>query len=237
MERSLNRFIDHTLLRPDARREEIKLLCEEAERYQFASVCIHPLWVQYARECVKDPAVKICGVAGFPCGASTTKIKTAEVRQLVEMGADEIDMVIHVGALKSNELKIVREDIAAVVKAAPLVIIKVILETCLLTDDEKKIACKICVEEGAHFVKTSTGFSKGGATVHDVELMRNAVGPAFGVKAAGGIRDYATALKMIEAGATRLGTSAGVVIADHLSVVRNFVQDDPELSKGAQSPY
>lgn len=212
MNKPLNLYIDHTLLKPEAIEAEIRTLCKEAIQHQFASVCIQPVWVKLAADLLKNSSVKVCSVVGFPLGANTPEIKAQEAEQLVADGASEIDMVISLGALKSKEYQKVKEEIEAVVCAAKPALVKVILETCLLTDEEKQKACKLVKEAGAHFVKTSTGFSRSGATVHDVALMRKAVGPDFGVKASGGIRDLATALAMIEAGATRLGTSSGVLI-------------------------
>ncbi|UFJ43167.1 deoxyribose-phosphate aldolase [Brevibacillus humidisoli] len=208
----LNKYIDHTLLKPDATAEMIDRLCEEAKQYQFASVCVNPTWVRRAAGHLAGTEVKVCTVIGFPLGATTPEAKAAETRDAVSGGAGEVDMVLNVGALKSGDLELVRRDIAAVVEAAAGVLVKVILETGLLTDEEKVTACKLCVEAGAHFVKTSTGFGPGGATVEDIALMRKTVGPGIGVKASGGVRDRAAALAMIEAGATRIGASAGIAI-------------------------
>jgi deoxyribose-phosphate aldolase len=212
VEKSLNLYIDHTLLKPEATLEEIQKLCEESIKYQFASTCIQPTWVKYASEFLKKTEVKLCSVVGFPLGANTTENKAAEAYQLAEAGVQEIDMVINIGALKSKDYKKVHKDIEAVVKAASSAIVKVILETCLLTDEEKQTASLLSLEAGVSFVKTSTGFSKAGATIQDVALMRNVVGPNFGVKASGGIRDLSTTLAMIKAGASRIGTSSGVAI-------------------------
>lgn len=219
MDKALNLYIDQTVLKPEATQAEIEKLCREAMEYRFAAVCIHPTWVSFAYELLRGTKVKLCSVVGFPLGANIQECKAREARQLVELGADEIDMVINLGALKSKDYKKVLQDIEAVVQAASPALIKVILETCLLTDEEKQIASKMCVEAGAHFVKTSTGFSKAGATLHDVSLMRKVVGPDFGVKASGGIRDLQAALAMIEAGATRIGTSSGVAIMQNMSRV------------------
>lgn len=210
----LNQYIDHTLLKPEATLEEIQKLCKEGIEFQFASVCIQPTWVSTAAELLRGTQVKLCSVVGFPLGANTQEIKANEAHQLSELGVQEIDMVINIGALKSRDYQKALKDIQAVVQAAPSALVKVILETCLLSDEEKQIGAKLCVDAGAHFVKTSTGFSKSGATYHDVALLRKAVGPNFGVKASGGIRDLATALAMIDAGATRLGTSSGIPIMD-----------------------
>lgn len=206
----LNHYIDHTLLKPEATLEEIQKLCREGIEFQFAAVCINPTWVCHAHAILKDTPVKLCSVVGFPLGANTSENKVTETSQLVERGVQEIDMVINIGALKSKDYQKVLKDIQGVVQAASSAVVKVILETCLLTDEEKRITAQLCMEAGAGYVKTSTGFSKAGATIHDVALMRKVVGPDFGVKASGGIRDLPTALAMIEAGATRIGTSSGV---------------------------
>ncbi len=210
----LNHYIDHTLLKPEATWEEIQKLCEEAIVYQFASVCIQPTWTRDAKALLKGTKVKLCSVVGFPLGANTVENKAREAGELADAGVEEIDMVINIGALKSKDYKKVLHDIQGVVRSSTIV--KVIIETCLLTDEEKQIASRLIVEAGASFVKTSTGFSKSGATIHDVTLMRSVVGADFGVKASGGIRDLATALAMIEAGATRLGTSSGVIITQSI---------------------
>ncbi|NGQ94136.1 deoxyribose-phosphate aldolase [Brevibacillus sp. SYP-B805] len=209
---NLNKYIDHTLLKPEATAAMIDKLCDEAKQYDFASVCVNPFWVKRAADRLAGSDVKVCTVIGFPLGANTPEVKAAETRDAIANGASEIDMVLNVGALKSGDLETVKRDIAAVVNAAGGVLVKVILETGLLTDEEKVTACKLCVEAGAHYVKTSTGFGPGGATVEDVALMRKTVGPDIGVKASGGVRDRATALAMIEAGATRIGASAGIAI-------------------------
>ena len=209
---SIAKYIDHTLLKADAVEEEIEKLCREADENHFASVCVNSCWVKKASELLRDSSVKVCTVVGFPLGAMETASKAFEAEKAVENGTDEVDMVINVGFLRSGMTDAVLEDIKEVRKATAGKILKVIIETCLLTDDEKKIACQLSVEAGADFVKTSTGFSTGGATVHDVALMRAAVGPDMGVKASGGIRDYETAKAMIEAGATRIGASAGIRI-------------------------
>ena len=208
-------MIDHTLLKPEATKEQIKALCEEAKEYGFHSVCVNSSYVPYCAELLKDSGVAVCTVVGFPLGAMSTKGKAAETEIAVKDGATEIDMVIHVGMIKSKDRDYVSEDIKAVVAAAGEgVLVKVILETCLLTDEEIVEASKVAKAAGADFVKTSTGFSTGGATVKDVKLMREAVGPELGVKASGGVRDAAFAKEVIEAGATRLGASAGVAILE-----------------------
>ncbi|MEK3789289.1 deoxyribose-phosphate aldolase [Paenibacillus sp. FSL K6-1230] len=214
-QQSLTSIIDHTLLKADARREDIVKLAEEAKQFKFASVCVNPAWVATAYEVLKDtPEVKVCTVIGFPLGASTPETKAFETGDAIAKGATEVDMVINIGALKNGEDDLVRRDIAAVVEAARgKALTKVIIETCLLTDDEKVRACKLAVEAGADYVKTSTGFSTGGATKEDIALMRKTVGPDIGVKASGGVRSAEDARIMVEAGATRIGTSGGVAIA------------------------
>ena len=211
---NLSAMIDHTALKPDTTKEQIIKLAEEAKVYGFASVCVNPIWVKTSSELLQDtPQVKVCTVIGFPLGATTTETKVFEAQKAVEQGATEVDMVINVGALKDGQDSLVDGDIRAVVEAVKdKAIVKVIIETCLLTDDEKVRACTLSVGAGAHFVKTSTGFSNGGATVEDIALMRKIVGPQIGVKASGGVRSREDALKMIEAGATRIGTSSGVAI-------------------------
>lgn len=211
---SLARMIDHTLLKPDATPEEIAQLCFEARKYQFASVCINPTWVKLCAQLLEGTPVKVCTVIGFPLGATACEVKAFETVNALDQGATEIDMVINIGALKARDLETVARDIYGVVKAAHArgALVKVILETALLNDEEKTIACMISKEAGADFVKTSTGFGGGGATVHDVELMRRVVGPNVGVKASGGVRTYEDAASMIKAGATRIGASAGVKI-------------------------
>ncbi|MEM3341991.1 MAG: deoxyribose-phosphate aldolase [Thermoplasmata archaeon] len=207
-------YIDHTLLKPDATEEDIRKLCTEAAQYKFASVCVNPAYVPLAAKILKGTGVKVCTVIGFPLGATTSTTKALETRDAIANGATEIDMVINVGALKSGRDDIVREDIEAVVNAARgQAIVKVILETALLTREEKIRACLLAKMAGADFVKTSTGFGPGGATVEDIKLMRETVGPEMGVKASGGIRDRKTAEAMIAAGATRIGASASVAIA------------------------
>lgn len=209
---SIAKYIDHTLLAPDAAKSAIEKLCKEASEYKFASVCVNSCWVSLAADLLKDSSVKVCTVVGFPLGAMDSVSKAYEAAKAVENGADEVDMVINIGYLKSGMLDAVLEDIVAVRKATEGKLLKVIIETCLLTDDEKRTACELSEKAGADFVKTSTGFSKGGATLHDVELMKSVVGDRLGVKASGGVRDYATAKAMIDAGATRIGASAGIAI-------------------------
>lgn len=210
----LARYIDHTLLSPDATAEDIDRLCAEAERYHFASVCINPTWVRRAAENLRGTGVPVCTVIGFPLGATTTEVKAMEARKALRDGAKEIDMVLNVGALRSGNHDLVYNDIAKVVDAAHEAgaICKVILETALLTDEEKVIASAMAKRAKADFVKTSTGFGPGGATVYDVALMRETVGPEMGVKASGGVRTAHEAEDMIAAGATRIGASAGVQI-------------------------
>lgn len=206
-------LIDHTILAPQATKEDVERLCKEAMEYGFHSVCVNSSFVYYCARLLKDSGVAVCTVIGFPLGAMSTAGKTAEAEQAIRDGASELDMVIHIGMIKSGDWEYVKQDISSVVEAAKgRAIVKVILETCLLTDDEKVKACRICKECGADFVKTSTGFSKGGATIEDVALMRRTVGYGMGVKASGGIRSLEDAQAMVEAGAVRLGTSSGVAI-------------------------
>ncbi len=212
MSENMASYIDHTLLKPEAKREDIIRLCREALQNNFYSVCINPSYVQTAVSELKDSAVKVCAVIGFPLGATTTATKAFEATEALASGAEEVDMVIHVGALKGGEEDYVRDDIAAVVKAARGKTVKVIIESGLLSDSEKVLACRLAKEAGAGFVKTSTGFGPGGATVGDIRLMRETVGPDLGVKASGGVRTLETARLMIEAGATRIGTSSGIII-------------------------
>ncbi len=208
----LAKMIDHTLLRADATRNELTKLTEEAKQYQFASVCVNPGWVSYAAEQLQGTGVDICTVIGFPLGASTSETKAFETKDAIAKGATEVDMVINISALKDGKDDVVEQDIRAVVEAAAGTLVKVIIETCLLTDDEKVRACQAAVRAGADFVKTSTGFSTGGATPVDIALMRRTVGPDVGVKASGGVRSLEDMQKMIEAGATRIGASSGVKI-------------------------
>lgn len=209
----LNRYIDHTMLKANATRADIEKLCQEAKQHEFASVCINTCFVPLAAKLLEGSEVKVCCVVGFPLGAMSTPAKAFEAQWAVEHGAQEVDMVLNVGAMISGEEEIVLRDIEAVVQAAhPKAIVKVILENCLLNDEQKIRACKLCVQAGAEFVKTSTGFSSGGATVEDVALMKRAVDGRAKVKAAGGIRTRQQALAMIEAGADRIGASAGIAI-------------------------
>src|SRR5262245_3158789 len=211
-------YIDHTLLKPEAARPEIEKLCQEARTYNFASVCVNPTWVKECASALYGSPVKVCTVVGLLRGATLPDVKVYETRRAIFDGATEIDMVINIGSLKSGDNEMVKRDIRGVVEAAhdACAIVKVIIETALLTDDEKVRACLLAKEAGADFVKTSTGFSKGGATVADIELMRRAVGSEIGVKAAGGVKDLAAAREMIAAGATRIGASAGVRIVQEL---------------------
>ena len=210
----LARTIDHTLLKPDATQDQIAQLCFEARKYGFASVCVNPTWVELCARLLEGSAVKVCSVIGFPLGATAPEVKAFETQNALDHGASEIDMVINIGALKARDLDLAARDIRGVVATAHArrALVKVIIEAVLLTDEEKTIACLLAKEAGADFVKTSTGFASGGATVHDVELMRRTVGPEMGVKAAGGVRTYEDAQQMIRAGATRIGASAGVKI-------------------------
>lgn len=210
----LNKYIDHTLLKPDATKEQILNLIEQAKKYDFASVCVNPTWVSLAAQELKNTDVKVCTVIGFPLGANTSSVKAFETQDAIANGADEVDMVINVGQLKAGEDKAVQEDIRAVVEAANGTLTKVIIETCLLSDEEKVRACQLAQAAGADFVKTSTGFSTGGATVEDIALMRRTVGADMGVKASGGARSLEDALAFIEAGASRIGTSSGVAIME-----------------------
>lgn len=208
----LAQYIDHTLLAADATREQIATLCGEAKQHGFYSVCVNSGQVPYAASLLKGEQVLVCAVVGFPLGAGLSDTKAFEARQAIAAGAGEIDMVLNIGALKEGLLDVVRDDIAAVKAACGAVPLKVIFETCLLDDAQKTQACEISRELDVAFVKTSTGFSRSGATLEDVALMRKVVGAGVGVKASGGVRDYATAVAMIEAGATRLGTSSGIAI-------------------------
>lgn len=209
---NIARLIDHTALRPEVTGVQIEKLCREALQYRFYSVCINPSFIPLAKAFLNGSEVKICSVVGFPLGATLSRVKAYETEEAIKEGAQEIDMVINISALKEKDYKKVLDDIEAVVKSASGLICKVILENCLLTDEEKMVGCQLVLQAGAHFVKTSTGFDKGGATTADLELMRSVVGEHLGIKAAGGIRDYETALKMVAAGATRIGASQGVQI-------------------------
>lgn len=216
----LAKMIDHTILKANATQSDIEKLCDEAKKYNFASVCVNPYWIPLASDLLKNSTVKVCTVIGFPLGATSSESKAYETEIAILQGADEVDMVINVGAMKNNKTDIVENDILSVVNSARKtgktqnknIIVKVILETCYLTKDEIKNACICAKNAGADFVKTSTGFGTGGATTEDVALMKQTVGETMQVKASGGIRDYETAIKMIEAGATRLGTSSGISI-------------------------
>lgn len=210
---SIAAYIDHTLLKQDATIQQIDRLCAEAAEYHFASVCVNPWYVPRCVKNLEGSGVKVCTVVGFPLGATTLETKVFETLQAVKSGAQEIDMVINVCAMKSGNTKAIEQEIQALAAAVEgAAVLKVIIEACLLTDEEKVLACQIAKRAGADYVKTSTGFSAGGATVSDVALMRKTVGAEMGVKAAGGIRDYATAKAMIEAGASRIGASAGIAI-------------------------
>lgn len=220
------RLIDHTALKPETTQQEIVELCTEARTYDFASVCVNPTFVPLAAALLADSPVEITTVVGFPLGANRTGVKVFETEQAIQDGATEIDMVINIGALKAQDYQTVLEDIAAVVQAAHRggAIVKVIIETALLTDEEKAIASRLAKTAGADYVKTSTGFGPGGATVEDVALMRETVGPEMGIKAAGGIRSYEDAQQMVAAGATRLGASAGVKIAQQAAAQQEDAQ-------------
>ena len=208
---NINKLIDHTALKPNTNKESILKLIAEAKTYDFASVCVNPCWVALAHQELKNTDVKVCTVIGFPLGANTTKVKVFETKDAIEKGAQEIDMVINIAMLKDKEYDYVENEIHQIVEAAKdKAIVKVIIETCLLTDEEKIKACELSQKAGADFVKTSTGFSTGGATVHDIALMRKTVGAEMGIKASGGVHTHEEALAMVEAGATRIGASAGV---------------------------
>ncbi|OLS41640.1 deoxyribose-phosphate aldolase [Bacillus sp. MRMR6] len=216
-------MIDHTLLKADATRKQIEVLCQEAKEHHFFSVCINPNWISTAKELLNGSSVKVCTVIGFPLGANTPETKAFETRHAIEYGADEVDMVINIGALKDKNDELVLQDIRAVVDAAKgKALTKVIIETSLLSREEKVRACELSVKAGADYVKTSTGFSTGGATVEDIRLMRETVGPDIGVKASGGVRNTEDTQKMIDAGATRIGASAGVSILKGLTVSSGY---------------
>lgn len=215
-------MIDHTLLKAESTKDQVEKICAEAKQYGFASVCVNPTWVKYSAEQLAGTDVKVCTVIGFPLGASTSAVKAFETRDAIEKGATEIDMVINVGELKDGNFDYVQKDIEAVVNAANGTLVKVIIETCLLTDDEKVKACELAVAAGADFVKTSTGFSTGGATKEDIALMRKTVGPNIGVKASGGVRSLEDMQAMIENGATRIGASSGVAIMNGLTSESNY---------------
>jgi deoxyribose-phosphate aldolase len=230
---NLAKKIDHTLLKPDTTPDQIAQLCLEARKFGFASVCVNPTWIKLCAELLKSSEVKVCSVVGFPFGATLSEVKVFETEQVIKDGATEIDMVINIGALKAGDTELVARDIRGIVEAAHkhAAIVKVIIEVALLTDEEKVIACLLSKEAGADFVKTSTGFASGGATVHDVELMRRTVGPDMGVKAAGGVRTREDAENMVRAGATRLGASAGVKIVQTGNGA-DPVKETPAASKG-----
>jgi len=230
---SVARYIDHTLLKPEGTHEQVTQLCQEAKTHNFASVCVNPTHVKLCADLLQGTPVKVCCVVGFPLGANTPETKEFETRKAVQDGASEIDMVINIGALKDRNLQLVARDILAVVKPTHEAghLVKVIIETALLTDEEKQIACLLAKETGADFVKTSTGFSTAGATVEDVALMRRAVGPLIGVKAAGGVRSREDVDKMIKAGATRVGASAGV------RIVQGDEQANPATDTNAPKSY
>lgn len=210
--RSLASYIDHTLLKPDASEEMVVKLCREAMEFGFFSVCVNPIWVSTAAKLLKNSDVKVCTVVGFPLGATPSDVKAYETKRAIEDGADEIDMVLNIGYMKSKKLDEVLSDIRKVKEACGNTLLKVILETCLLTSEEKMKSIELCKRAGADYVKTSTGFSGGGATAEDIALMRRIVGDALGVKASGGVRDYEGALNMVNAGASRIGASASVAI-------------------------
>lgn len=215
---SIAKTIDHTILKPTATAEQVRELCAEAKANRFAAVCVNPRWVTLVAKELSGTDVLTCTVIGFPLGASATEIKVEETRLAVKQGAQEVDMVVDLGSLKAGDYRSVEDDIRAVVKAAGKATVKVILETCFLSNDEKRIACEAALKAGAHFVKTSTGFGSGGATIEDVKLMRKTVGDAMKVKASGGVRSYHDAIAMLEAGADRIGTSSGVAIVAELPV-------------------
>ncbi|OLS02638.1 deoxyribose-phosphate aldolase [Tissierella creatinophila] len=208
----ISKLIDHTILKPDATELEVKKICDEAKEYSFKSVCVNSTYVKYVSEQLKGSDVLTCSVVGFPLGAMPTEVKSYETDMAIKNGADEIDMVINIGELKDKKYDHVLKDIKSVVEAAKGKTVKVIIETCLLEDEEKVKACELSVEASAHYVKTSTGFSTGGATEDDVKLMRKVVGDKLGVKASGGVRSLKDAQKMIKAGASRIGASSGVSI-------------------------
>lgn len=223
MSQNVAGLIDHTLLKADATKDQIKVLCEEAREYNFASVCVNPTWVKYASELLEGSDVKVCTVIGFPLGATTPETKAFETKDAISNGAHEVDMVINIGALKDKDDELVERDIRAVVAASTgKALSKVIIETALLTEEEKVRACELAVKAGTDYVKTSTGFSTGGATVEDIALMRKTVGPDIGVKASGGVRNTADAQNVIEAGATRIGASAGVSIVKGLTADSDY---------------
>ncbi|WP_264189887.1 deoxyribose-phosphate aldolase [Bacillus carboniphilus] len=216
-------MIDHTALKADTTSEQIEKLCEEAKQYNFASVCVNPTWIEKASGLLAGSNVDVCTVIGFPLGSNTPEVKAFETKDAIEKGATEVDMVINIAALKDKNYDLVEKDIRSVVEAAKgQALTKVIFETCLLTKDEIVKACELSVKAGADYVKTSTGFSTGGATVEDIKLMRETVGPKIGVKASGGVRDRKGALEMIEAGATRIGASSGIAIVSGQTAVSDY---------------
>lgn len=215
MEKKWNKLIDHTLLKANASKTDITKLCDEAMQYDFASVCVNPVWVSYCAEYLKESDVRVCTVIGFPLGANTSKVKAYETKMAIEEGADEVDMVINIGALKAGDMDTVYQDIQAVVDASQGHCVKVIIETCLLTDEEKVLACQQAMKAKATFVKTSTGFSTGGATVHDVALMKQTVGDHCEVKASGGVKTFEDMEAMVNAGASRIGTSSGISLMNY----------------------
>lgn len=220
---SIAAMIDHTLLKPEATRQQIESLCQEAKEYKFASVCVNPTWVGTAKELLQGSGVMVCTVIGFPLGATTSETKAFETKNAIENGAEEVDMVINIGALKDHNDELVEKDIRAVVEAAKgKAHTKVIIETSLLTNEEKIRACELAVKAGADFVKTSTGFSTGGATAEDIALMRKTVGPDLGVKASGGVRSTEDVQKMIEAGATRIGASSSIAIVNGKTATSDY---------------
>ncbi|MCQ6274841.1 deoxyribose-phosphate aldolase [Bacillus sp. V3B] len=213
MNKTIAKMIDHTALKADTTKEQIEKLCEEAKKYGFFSVCVNPTWVEVSADLLKGSDVKVCTVIGFPLGTTTSETKAFETKDAIQKGAHEVDMVINVGKLKDGDDDGIEQDIRSVVGAAKgKALVKVIIETCLLTEEEKVRACKLSVKAGADYVKTSTGFSIGGATVEDIKLMRETVGPDIGVKASGGVRDRETVNAMVAAGATRIGASSGISI-------------------------
>jgi len=223
MNQKIAQMIDHTVLKADTTAKQIEVLCQEAAEYKFASVCVNPTWVKKCAELLKDSEVKVCTVIGFPLGANTPEVKAFETAQAIQDGAEEVDMVINIGALKDGNNELVERDIKAVVDAAKgKALTKVIIETCLLTEEEKVRACELAVKAGADYVKTSTGFSTGGATKEDIALMRKTVGPEIGVKASGGVRNAEDAEVMIAAGATRIGASAGIAIVKGLTADSDY---------------
>ncbi|MFP4457205.1 MAG: deoxyribose-phosphate aldolase [Clostridia bacterium] len=210
---NLAKYIDHTYLKPIGTSKEIEKLCEEAKEYEFVAVCVNPVWIDTCKKLLKGTSVKVATVIGFPLGAMTTDSKVFETKNAIELGADEIDMVMNIGKMLEEDYDYVNEDISKIASTCGNKVLKVIIETAYLSKDEIVKACKLAVEAGADYVKTSTGFASEGATLENVMLMRETVGENIGVKAAGGIRNYSDAIKMIEAGATRLGASSGVKIA------------------------